>query len=285
MYTNFDFSDVLPSAIDIIQKSRDELNKYSDREAESGASNSSRIHDLLDIENARARLSVSLENQEERILNLQTSLEDFSSQFSKSLDPLTERFQQALSSYDEHFRYLEEKRDQVDDLVGLLGGKAVAGSYETNALEEQRTANNLRWGSIAFMVLILGVVGYSFIEATTAGFNLQNSVLRLVYSLLLSVPAAYLARESSKHRQQQYMHLQTALDLKAITPYIASLPPDIQNKLKEEMASKIFTPRTFDHLTKESYPINTQELVLALLSKIETKESVKKDRKEEKEKA
>ena len=117
------------------------------------------------------------------------------------------------------------------------------------------------------MALIVGIAGYSFIESMHQSFDLSNSLLRLGLVFLLSVPAAYLARESTKHRQQQYTHLQTSLDLKAINPYIASLPDEEQHKIKSEIAQRIFAPKDFQSISNESYPINSQEVIMALISK------------------
>ena len=60
---------------------------------------------------------------------------------------------------------------------------------------------------------------------------------------------------------------QTSLDLKAINPYIASLPEEEQHKIKSEIAQRIFAPKDFQSISNESYPINSQEVIMALISK------------------
>jgi hypothetical protein len=121
------------------------------------------------------------------------------------------------------------------------------------------------------MVVIACVVGYSLYETTTDAFKWETSLFRLIFSVLLSVPAAYLARESAKLRQQQHSHHETSLNLKAIGPYIASLPEDEQNLIKSDIAKKMFTPKIQAIQSTDSYPINTQELFLKLFDKIDFK--------------
>lgn len=123
------------------------------------------------------------------------------------------------------------------------------------------------------MLTIVVVVGYSFLETTSADFQWQKSLFRIVLAMLLSVPAAYLARESAKHREQQYRHLQTSLDLKTISPYIASLPDEEQHKIKSEVASRLFAARDFSKVSSDPYPINMHEIIMELLKKVDVGKS------------
>ena len=130
------------------------------------------------------------------------------------------------------------------------------------------------------MVLIVIVIGYTFWETTTEAFKWENAVFRIVLAFLLSVPSAYLARESTKHREQQYNHLQTSLDLKAINPYIASLPEEQQHKIKADIADRIFASRDFSSVGKDPYPINMNEMIMELIKKLDTNQEKKPEKKE-----
>ena len=119
------------------------------------------------------------------------------------------------------------------------------------------------------MFLITALVGYSFYESINPGFDWKTALFRLPFTLILSVPAAYLAKESSKHRQQQYNHLQTSLDLKAINPYLSTLPNDDQHRIKSEIANRLFAPKDFTNISSDSYPIDVQELIKLLLQTLD----------------
>ncbi|WP_156952617.1 hypothetical protein [Microvirgula aerodenitrificans] len=163
---------------------------------------------------------------------------------------------------------LNQKNAQADDLIGHISKKAMASDYDRNASEEKKVANWLRGGSLFCMLIIILIGAFSVYESFDNDFKIDNAIVRISLIFLVSIPAAYLARESSKHREQQYYHQQKSLDLKAITPYIASLPEEDQHKLKIEIASRLFASQNRSKEGKESYPINIQEIILALVNNL-----------------
>ncbi|WP_156909575.1 hypothetical protein [Ottowia thiooxydans] len=181
----------------------------------------------------------------------------------------------AKNSVTEILIELRQKQSEVNKLVGIISGTAVAGSYASSAETEKTWADATRNGSVFLMLTASLIIGYSLLETVTAYFDWQLGVFRLVFSLALSVPAVYLARESTKHRAQQYGYNRMSLDLQSITPYLASLPASEQHRLKAEMANRLFGGKDVDVQTVDSYPLNVQELIVALASKIgeSTKES------------
>lgn len=164
---------------------------------------------------------------------------------------------------------LNEKQKEIDDLVGLASGKVIAGDFQASALAEKNAANLLRFGSLIIMFIIIILIGYSLYETTSDNFSAYKAVLRSVFAVILSVPAAYMARESAKHREQQYIYSQTSLELKVITPYISSLPDGIQHQIKHDVANRIFATRDFSKNQTDLYPLNVHELLVELIRKIE----------------
>jgi hypothetical protein len=203
------------------------------------------------------------------------------SEGAKKLDgEIKEELSKITKLYDDSLVLIKEKQSQIDEILSHSTGKTIAGNFEKSAIDERGMANWLRYGSLICMLLIIAVVGYSFWETTTDNFKWENSIFRIILAFLLSVPAAYLARESAKHREQQYNHLQTSLDLKSITPYLASLPEDEQHKLKIDIASRIFAAKDYSKVGSDPYPINIHEIAMELIKKIELpKESKNADSK------
>lgn len=212
------------------------------------------------------RIKKLLAEGEQRALKLENKLKNIEADYKSKLNSLS-------NFYDESLQSIEEKNTQLNEVLGEVSSRVIAQDFENSAEKEMKSANRLRYASIFCMFLIVAVVSYAFWESTQSQFDLQSSGFRLVLAFLLSVPAAYLARESTKHRQQQYAHLQTALDLKAISPYLASLPEVEQHKIKSEMANRIFASRDITSSSIDSYPINTHELVMELLKKLEFSKS------------
>lgn len=231
-------------------------------------------NDMQDFESLKKEMKKVFQNQSTHYEDLKTILTESEKKtisLKQDIESLEDIYNNKIGSisteYQEQLKVIHDKNDQLDILLGDAASRVIVSEYALSAEQERKAANWLRRGSIFCMALIVGIAGYSFIESMHQSFDLSNALLRLALVFLLSVLAAYLARESTKHRQQQYTHLQTSLDLKAINPYIASLPEEEQHKIKSEIAQRIFAPKDFQSISNESYPINSQEVIMALISK------------------
>ncbi|OMO28280.1 hypothetical protein BH582_19380 [Vibrio sp. 10N.222.47.A9] len=206
----------------------------------------------------------SLVENETRIKELNENSDKLATSIYEQLEKVNELYADTLTSID-------AKQEQIDDILGHVSGRAISGDYESNSSDERKIANALRYGSLTCMFFIVLIVAYSFWETTQASFKWEQSIFRVALAAILSVPAAYLARESAKHREQQYNHLQTSLNLKTLSPYIASLPEPEQHRIKAEVAQRLFSSKDFSRVTDDSYPLNTHELIMELLKKIDLK--------------
>jgi len=208
------------------------------------------------------RLKKSLTENDLKIASLEQKLSSLESTASAEVEKITSLYANAQQEID-------VKKAEIDSILGHVSGRAVAGDYEKSATEEKSKADWLRIGSLLCMAMIAVSLGYSFWETIGTEFNWQKSLFRITLTFLLSVPAAYLARESAKHREQQYQHLQTSLDLKAISPFLASLPDEEQHKIKIAIASKLFAGRDFSRTSADPFPLNTQEIIMELLKRLD----------------
>jgi len=64
---------------------------------------------------------------------------------------------------------------------------------------------------------------------------------RVPFSLILFVPAFYLARESNKHRNNEILNRRRELILSTIDPYLALLDGKKAEEIKVEIAKGIFS--------------------------------------------
>ncbi|NVN83239.1 MULTISPECIES: hypothetical protein [unclassified Vibrio] len=198
-------------------------------------------------------------------------MDDLKEKSDKLATSIYEQTEKINEFYADAITEIDSKKEQIDGILGHVSGRAISGDYESNSSEEKKIANRLRYGSLLCMLFIVLIVAYSFWETTQASFQWEQSIFRVALAAILSVPAAYLARESAKHREQQYSHLQTSLNLKTLSPYIASLPEPEQHRIKAEVAQRLFSSKDFSRVTDDSYPLNTHELIMELLKKIDPK--------------
>lgn len=222
-----------------------------------------KLRELVDEqEKNNLRLKNSSNKTEVKIVDLEQKMADLQVSAYGEIEKINTKYLSVLEE-------LEIKKSEIDKILGHVSGRAVAGDYEKSASEEKKMADWLRWGSLGCMASIAFALGSSLFETFGTEFDWQKSIFRVALGFLLSVPAAYLARESAKHREQQYQHQQTSLDLKAISPFMASLPEEEQHKIKIQIASRVFAGRDFSKVSADPFPLNTQEIIIELIKKLE----------------
>jgi len=215
------------------------------------------------------KASVRIENERSRILedtfNASGLLKEDLELNKRKLKELQEFYQQSELS-------LRGQLNNIDGLISETANRVLVKDYDSSSTREKGTADTFRIIALIGMFLIAILIGFSVWEMNfTDDYSKDKTIFSLIFSLILSVPTTYLARESAKHRQKYYEHLETSLHLQAIEPYVKNLKEDTQDKVKAEVAMKIFTPTGKITSQKDSYPINTQEVLLKLLDKLDFK--------------
>lgn len=209
-----------------------------------------------------AQTKKQLEENAHRIADLEQKLRGLENTANTEIGKITQAYADAQAD-------IKAKTDDINRVTGQAAARMIAGDYEGSAAVEKETADNLRYGALACMLLIVAVLGWAVLESTIATFEWERFLSKVSLVFLLGVPATYLARESAKHREQQYHHLQTSLDMKAISPFLASLPDEAQHKLKADIASRIFGGRDFSKVSNDPYPLNTHEIIMKLIDKVD----------------
>ncbi|MBX8563802.1 hypothetical protein K5D44_03785 [Pseudomonas cichorii] len=212
----------------------------------------------------------AISSLEDRLKKADARLAALTEELDKHKEIAASALENISTSHESVLATISEKNDQLDEMLGTSARRVIAGDYEKSAEHERKVSDYLRYGSLSCMAFIFGLLGFTLWETTQSDPAWTVVLFRGTLTFLLSVPAAYLARESTKHRQQQYQHQQMALDLKAMPPFLASLSSEDQNKFKLDMAARIFGGRDFKS-DLDSYPINLQEIVLALVNKSNSK--------------
>lgn len=209
-----------------------------------------------------SELLQSLAKAESLTSNLRLELDGLAEAAKGEIDKITQAYTDAQAD-------IKQKVGDIDILSGHAAAGVLAGGYDASAAEEKAMANYLRQGALLCMLLIVGLLGWAALGTVAPTFDWERFLSKISLVFLLGVPAAYLARESAKHREQQYHHQQTALDMKAISPFLGSLPAEEQHKLKAAIASRIFGGRDFSKVGSDPYPINTHEILMKIIDKVD----------------
>lgn len=223
-----------------------------------------------DIENLKRKSFENSQNSLDEISALHRSVERLESEISRLQENLLKEIGKAEKISGEAEGRSKDINDQIDDLLGQTASKVLLVDYANTAEAEKKSANMLRNLSLGCMALTGTILSFALYESLSSGLDWKQVIFKIFTAVALSVPAAYLARESAKHRSQEHVNRRISLDLRAMTPYIATLSPEEQNKIKSEVASKIFGIQEGGGANSDNYPINFQELAKMLIEKIPT---------------
>jgi hypothetical protein len=130
---------------------------------------------------------------------------------------------------------LRTRDDETLKLALAMGAKGISSSFQATANKNETAANWLRAGAIALLVVLAGVVVWALSEPT-----IEQTLVRFGAALLLGIPAAYLARESSRQRAEAVRSRRIELELSALGPFIENLDPTTKGELRKQLVTTYF---------------------------------------------
>lgn len=210
------------------------------------------------IQKSDIKLSVQQQEMEE-------GMQDF---YAKQKEAIATKLDEMISFIEIKKGIIEKSDDELKEVISILASKALGGGFMENAVKEERFANRYRIFAIILMgcVAIFFVMNLIHLEISIIDFNIWLG--RLVIGIFFSFFIGYLVKQSSVHRAQQFAYQQKAFDLNALSPYVANLPEDVQHKIKQQMAEKLFVSSGASPSQELSFP-GVQELLIKLVDKME----------------
>lgn len=144
---------------------------------------------------------------------------------------------------------MEQMRANVRKIYELFGEESVATGYQRSAQNEKKVADLWRNISLGFYALILIWVIADVLFFLLWAYNSENpeifewSMVSIVASIV-SIPAfaaaQFASRQSKLHRKNEVRLLWFALETTTLDPFISSLLPGSQEKLKMELTGRLF---------------------------------------------
>lgn len=135
---------------------------------------------------------------------------------------------------------LGEFRSKAENLLHVIGSTGMAGEY-------QKVANSGRRASITWQVIaafaMVGLIFFAiqaYYATQTEDFRWGGVATRAFVAVTFGVLAAYAARQSDRYSEVEVRNRRYQLELSSIDPYLANLPKDVQQKVKLELAQKLF---------------------------------------------
>lgn len=194
------------------------------------------------------KLEIRSEQQKVALDSLQSTseakLEELESQFQSNQTERSTKFQSKLDELDEaateYLNKLEEKKAEDEQIVNLVGNVGLTGNFKGAAFREKRSADWLRIVALLCFLGMVCVVITTLFFSLKGGFDPWVALFRLGAGFTLIVPAAYAARESSRHRVIENKNRKAELELASIDAYLESLPAEKRVEIKASLTDKFF---------------------------------------------
>lgn len=139
---------------------------------------------------------------------------------------------------------MNEKHEQILQIHGLVGTDGVAGGYQKGAKEEHDAANLWRKISMGTLLITAAWILLKYFlgfDLTVAGqTNWAEIITAASLTLVLLGAAGYASKQSKLHRDTEQHLRWFALEVKAIDPFLSSLPEEQRNDLKNQLSQKLF---------------------------------------------
>lgn len=171
------------------------------------------------------------------VAHLQALGTDFIKLDEERYETLKMNSEQLISNYEKKFSDYEEK---VKLIVGKINTNVF--SYKYKEVADDAKKRSIFWHvlTVILMILVGGFAIYALIITINDNTNWTTLVAKIFTTTTLVTSAAYAARQASKQEKVERYARQVEMELVAIDPFIASLEPEKQSALKEELTKKLF---------------------------------------------
>lgn len=171
----------------------------------------------------------------------ETEVKDISAKHTEKLQTAFDKYQ---SDAEIRIADMKAKHEAILEIHGLVGTDGVAGGYQKGATDEFKAANFWRWfsmGALAVAAIWIFAKYFMGFDLTPTGeVNWAEVVTAASLTLVLLGASGYAARQSKLHRETEQHMRWFALEVKAIDPFLSSLPVEQQNELKNQLSQKLF---------------------------------------------
>jgi hypothetical protein len=214
---------------------------------------SARVEELIaTIGQQEARLDNAVARVEEQFSNAEAQraqrFEELTNDTRKEGTELVQELRQATTEQlglitQDADTTLEELNKQVEDartLVATLGAIGVSGGYGEYARKQEKSANVWRLVVVGSLAVLAIAALVSLWTLPSGGIDWEHFATRLFATGSLVALAGYAANQSTKHRRAEREARKAEIELAALDPYLALFDAAERNKIKAEVALRMF---------------------------------------------
>ena len=113
-------------------------------------------------------------------------------------------------------------------------------------------ANAWRWITLGVFAVAAIFGGVTIWDVTKGHVGWEGGLIRLVFASLIASIALYTSRESARHRTTADRSRRTELELASLGPFLASLPKDKQDEIREKLTDRYFGNSVDPHVVEST---------------------------------
>ena len=172
----------------------------------------------------------------EKMTKIQKDYDEWVMQKGLAID---EKFNPIEIHTTELIEFLESKKNEAIQIVGIIADTGLVGKYKAEADLEK--TSGILWRRIGFglMLLPLVMVFYTVFEFTH-DIDFKLAIFRFLAVAALSLPSILALQEMRRHFITSQICRNKELELVSLNPYLDKLPDNEKTLIKKELAKKYF---------------------------------------------
>lgn len=199
---------------------------------------------------------------------LQNSIEKMHSEITSAVADAKKETEQAEAEAKEILETLKVSAEQAKVTVGLIGATAVSSAHRDRAEEERTIASRLRIGVLVSLGFSAGIL-LSIFDCLPPVVDWQDLLLRYGAVIFFTIPAAYMAKESIRHREMQRKYESFHINFATVNNFFSDMEKEARNQLQTELAKHLLISK--ESLSDNSNDIGlyeNQQKIIELLTKL-----------------
>lgn len=170
---------------------------------------------------------------------------------------------------------IEERKQHVQKLVGIIANTGMAYGFQKTANDERSAAR--LWQIVAACSLAIWIIAGCVFFALT--YDKDLTLTAVARQFMISTPfvllSGFAALQVSRHQRNERSMRQAELEIASIDPFLSTLSDEDRNAVKREFATRYFGQREVEPKQADAPPSNLVE-VASTLAKL-AQELVKKN--------
>lgn len=197
--------------------------------------------DSLRIQNNNLKTQVEnfekeIQDQQKKLNNL---IEIFQTTFDENSADFEERFNSKENEYnskidallaeqkntaDNILSHLEQRRDEIEKLWGIIGQAAISGNSQNYANKAKLTADVMMYVTLGIMLIVVFVLSVTtVIDLIQGKFNYLHFMYKILGSTIFLVPAFYCSNISKRHRDREFQLRDFEVKTAALEPFMENM--------------------------------------------------------------